>query len=153
MISDYKSKNKITGNLYIEFNNVYKLPYNFFRMIELCPQLNFYYTNIEKEEYLEKWRNRITNNYVSFNKMEYDLYVKITEENQINYKRMDNHYSDTGCTCNMCSEKRQQLLFDVTNGFRNINDVSIIHKFDDTYSSYVSFSMNGNIVSLNVVNY
>lgn len=45
-----------------------------------------YFHNYEENinEYnLDRWRNRITNNYVSFNVKKYKLYVKMSEENQI----------------------------------------------------------------------
>jgi len=153
MLSDYKSKDKKIGNLYKRFNDAYRIPYNYFRMIETCPQFNYYYTEIERNNYLNLWRNKITNNYVSFDKKEYDLYVKISEENQTFQKNLNNHYKDSGCKCDTCKIKRTDLLNKKITEFLSDDNIEIVHLYDDLYSAHVSLFICDNIITVNVVNY
>lgn len=153
MIPDYKSKDKKIGKLYQKFNESYKLPYNFFRMIELCPQFNYYYTESEKQSYLDKWRNKITDSYVSFNKNEYELYVKISEENQIFKKNLNNHYRDSGCMCEICKTNRSNQFDQLELGILSTDNINVVHMYDNNYNSTVSIYVNDSVVTVNVVNY
>lgn len=156
IVNDYASQNKKIGTLYKKFNFEYKLPYNFYRMIELCPQLQFYYNETERNEYLNKWQNRITDCYTPFNASEYQLYNRICEENRVLFKNLNNHYADDGCMCDNCSYKRKELFELVKNGVSL--PYKINHPYDDKYNNSILLKMqntNGNSFEhvLNVINY
>lgn len=138
VVKDYASENKIIGPLYKKFMENYKLPYNFFRMIELCPQLQFYYTQQEREIYLDGWRNKIVNSYVAFNNNEYVFYKKICEENRTMFKNLNSHYSDDGCLCNSCEQKRKTNIENFKN---NENLITVKHLYDDNYDNNISLKL------------
>jgi hypothetical protein len=134
IVKDYASENKTIGTLYKKFMANYGLPYNFFRMIELCPQLQFYYTQQERENYLDGWRKKIINSYVSFNNTEYIFYKKICEENRTMFINSNLHYSDDGCLCNVCKQKRKTNIENIKN---NKTLVTVKHQYDDNYDNNI----------------
>lgn len=139
MVKDYASENKIIGPLYKKFMENYKIPYNFFRMIELCPQLQFYYTQHERKTYLDSWRNKIVNSYVSFNNTEYIFYKNICEENRTMFKNSNSHYSDDGCLCDVCVQKRNTAIEKISNN--KYESFNIKHLYDDTYDNNIMLKL------------
>lgn len=143
VVKDYASENKIIGPLYKKFMENYKLPYNFFRMIELCPQLKFYYSDQERETYLDIWRNKIINSYVSFSNTEYIFYKKICEENRTIFKNLNSHYSDDGCLCNVCTRKRKTNIEYLrnTSGDNKIMPTNVKHLYDNEYNNNIMLKL------------
>lgn len=125
IVNENNTDNKLIGDLYKEFKKLYKLPYNFFNMLENCKHLKYYYNHTERFEYLNYWYNRITGIHEPFKLDEYNFYKKINIENK--YKDIDKlfHYRDYGCLCINCSNNRKKLLDDIKNGVENNN--YIIH--------------------------
>ena len=82
IISDYKTESKTIGELYGEFKKKYKLPINYFEQIKACKYLNFYYSPREKEEYLNLWKMKTCEPFVSYTAEEYKFYIRLCLENQ-----------------------------------------------------------------------
>ena len=111
IINDYKTENKLIGELYNRFKQEYKLPINFFEFMKTDKYFNFYYNEMERNQYLEKWQSKLTDEFIPYTKSEYDFYMKICLENQyINDVDYD-HYIDNGCFCKYCKEKRKEIYF------------------------------------------
>lgn len=107
MIKDYQTDNKGIGGLYKTFKSEYKLPENYFDSISKCKYLDFYYSEQEKSDYLNKWSNKISNIVSTpYSQDEYNFYVNLYLENQIYNDIQTEHYLDNGCTCKICSNKR-----------------------------------------------
>jgi hypothetical protein len=138
IVKDYASENKKIGTLFKKFMENYKLPYNFFRMIEMCPQLKHYYTHEERESYLDGWRDKIINTYVSYNSVEYQFYKKICEENRTMFKNSNSHYSDDGCLCDICKQKRSVNIEHLKN---NMLLLPVNHLYDAEYDNNISLKL------------
>jgi hypothetical protein len=125
IVKDYQTNNKKIAKLYNDFKNNYKLPRNYFDDLESCRLLNFFYSEKEKKEYINNWSLKITDAYIPFNNEQYDIYMKISLENQIrNFIQLE-HYIDNGCLCKYCSNKRKELFIKAKAG-ESINE-KIIH--------------------------
>lgn len=161
LIKDYESKNKKIGKIYKDFTDQYKIPFNFYQMEEECDQLKFYYSESERKEYLEKWKNKITDQHVSFNEQEYNVYQMISNENRFLFKNLNNHYFDDGCVCLVCSQKRKKILNKLQNGElpEPIENNRINHKYNETFRNEILLIMknnnNGQLFThtVNVINY
>lgn len=137
MIWDYDTKNKIIGNLYLEFKNNYKLPYNYYELIKeeinSCPYLKI----DEKKDYLKKWLEKITCSYTPFTNEQYDFYKMISLENKFYCANTANlHYNDDGCVCSKCFDKRKNILENLKNGIKQDN-ILIRHNYDTDYNNNV----------------
>lgn len=111
IVKDYESTNKEIKDLYLRFKNEYKIPINFINeYIQNDTYLNYYYSEVEKQQYINEWLQKITPNiYIPFTKEEYKLYEEITMENcHLDYIQQ-NHYLDEGCICNSCRIKRNKV--------------------------------------------
>jgi hypothetical protein len=126
LINDYITEDKPIGKVYSIFKNIYKLPSNYFNIVENCPYLKFYYSDNERNIYLKNWTNKISENFTPYTKEEYDFYVNLYLENQYYNDIQFEHYIDNGCFCNSCNEKRKEIYFKVLNN-EKITD-KIIHK-------------------------
>ena len=131
IIKDYETKNKSIGSVYHKFKVNYKLPFQYFLLLNECSHLKYYYTDEERKIYFEKWINRIDNSSINpFSKIEYDFYLKISIENKFYNKFIHlNHYMDNGCLCRFCSKKRKEILSKIKKG-ENISNEKIIHNAD-----------------------
>jgi hypothetical protein len=118
-IPDYETKDRNIGNLYKNFKNVYKLPYNFFKKIEECKYLKYYYDFTERYEYLNYWYHNLSGFHSSFTFNEYNFYKKICLENKFRESDLIIHYRDIGCLCKSCSLKRFRILYDIKNNIDN----------------------------------
>lgn len=110
IIKDYQTSDKDIYELYDLFKKEYKLPINFFEEIKKCKYLNFYLSEEERKNYLRLWGPRvIKETFVPFTNSEYQLYLKITLENQYFDSIQYEHYIDNGCFCKACSIKRKKI--------------------------------------------
>lgn len=111
IINDYETNNKVIKDVYAKFKEEYKIPYNLFELIKNDKYLNYYYSVDEIKIYMDEWSTKINNSniWISYNEKEYDLYLKITIENQCKNLIQYNHYIDIGCLCKLCSNKRNLI--------------------------------------------
>lgn len=109
LINDYQTESREIGMLYQKFKNEYRLPSNYFDLISKCKYLNFYYSEEEKNIYLNGWKNKITGNFIPYTVAEYDFYVVLYLENQYINDIQTEHYIDNGCYCNLCKNKRREI--------------------------------------------
>jgi len=116
IINDYETNGKQIKNLYEKFKNNYRIPSNLLEEIKNCKYLNYYYSASEKELYINEWSRKMCVPVISYNSLEYDLYLKITVENSTRNLIQSNHYMDVGCICGVCSRKRQEILDRVKKG-------------------------------------
>lgn len=116
LINDYVTENKKIGNLYRRFKEEYKLPSNYFDMVVNCKYLLFYYSEAERNNYLQHWKNKICDNFNPYSEEEYKFYVNLYLENQVYDDIQVEHYIDNGCICVLCCKKRKQIFFKAKNG-------------------------------------
>lgn len=126
MITDYQTENKGIGSLYKRFKLEYKLPANYLEDIKKCKYLQFYYSETERNLYLNDWVQKITGPILSYTADQYRFYMSICLENQYINDIQAEHYIDEGCRCRMCSVKRQEIFKRALNG-ENITE-RIIHR-------------------------
>ena len=125
ILNDYKTSDKSIGDFYNKFKNEYLLPTNLFELMKNCKYLNFYLNEAEKLAYFRSWRSRLTTHFEPFTAAEYQLYIKISLENQVYDNVQHDHYIDNGCSCKACSLKRKDIYFKALKG-ELVND-KIIH--------------------------
>lgn len=106
IISDYETNNKIIKQIYNEFKKKYLIPINYLESISSDKDFNYYYDEEEKKEYLDMWKEKITDEYVGFSTAEYKLYINIVSSNNLEDKIKSLHYKDEGCLCMACSKQR-----------------------------------------------
>lgn len=127
IVRDYETKNKSIGKLYKAFNESYKIPSNYFQLIEDDKYLSLYYNQQERMEYLEKWHDKMTTTtFIGYTESEYKFYVNLNMENQFYNDLQFEHYIDCGCLCVFCSVKRGEILSKARKG--HILNEKIIHK-------------------------
>lgn len=126
MITDYQTENKGIGELYKRFKLEYKLPSNYLEEIKKCKYLQFYYSEAERNLYLNDWQQKITEPVLSYTADQYRFYMSICLENQYINDIQAEHYIDEGCRCRMCSIKRQEIFKRAQDG-ENITE-RIIHR-------------------------
>ena len=98
------------------FKNVYKLPENYFSLIKECKYLNYYYSEEERNNYLNTWQSKLTTHFVPYTVEEYKFYVTLYLENQYINDIQTEHYIDDGCYCNLCKTKRKDMFFKAKKG-------------------------------------
>ena len=118
LIHDYQTDNKTIGNFYKLFKNEYKLPLNYLNLIRECKYFNFYYSEKERENYLNEWSSKTCDNFISYTETEYKFYVTLYLENQYINDIQTEHYIDNGCYCNLCMNKRRSIFIKAKNGER-----------------------------------
>jgi hypothetical protein len=116
IIEDYKTEEKPIGNLYKKFKDEYKIPLNYYNELENNKFLNYYYSNEEKIDYLNYWKNKLTDNFLPYTFDEYNFYMNLCLENQFIIDIQIDHYIDNGCFCNCCSVKRREYFFRAKKG-------------------------------------
>jgi hypothetical protein len=126
IIKEYESDKKDIKDLYNKFKFNYKIPGNILSDIENCEYLKYYYSPEERESYLKYWNNKKTNPVLTFTENEYNFYETITIENQSKNNILFDHYTDLGCSCDSCNQKRQTLALRILNGEKLIG--SIVHE-------------------------
>jgi hypothetical protein len=125
MITDYQTDSKGIGELYKRFKREYKLPANYFEDIKNCRFLKLYYSEQERQDYLNMWQQRLCDSYTPYSPEEYKFYMKVCLENQYINDIQAEHYIDHGCRCALCTSKRRELFVRVKNG-ENVHE-RIIH--------------------------
>jgi hypothetical protein len=116
IINDYQTKDKGIGDLYNRFKQEYKLPQNYYEDFKNDKYFNFYYSEEERNAYLNCWKNKLDNASIPYTKKEYHFYMNICLENQFYNDIQFEHYIDNGCFCNGCSQKRRDAYFKALNG-------------------------------------
>lgn len=118
LINDYQTETKQIGELYQRFKNEYRLPSNFFNLVKECKYLNFYYSEEERNKYLNEWQIKLAESCSPYTEAEYDFYVVLYLENQYINDIQTEHYIDNGCYCNLCKSKRREIYFKAKRGER-----------------------------------
>lgn len=113
--------------IYKQFKKEYKIPLIILNQLQQSPEMNRmnkYFNQNEINNYFENWRIKSIDNipYCCFTKEQYQLYYEISTENQVNNEINYNHYTDDGCVCNNCMNKR---LFIIQNIYQ-LNKKNII---------------------------
>jgi len=127
IVKDYQTENKIIGEVYKKFNEQYQIPYNLLETVTQCKYFNYYNSEIEKQNYLNKWNSKkVMSIFEPFSLEKYNFYKEITSENQFLNVIQRDHYLDHGCICNSCCFKRRQLFLKIKNVQRV--DTKIIHE-------------------------
>ena len=116
IITDYETNNKPIRDMFIKFKEAYKIPENLLNIIEECPGLKYYYSNEEREEYLNSWREKKTWSVTPFTSDEYNFYENISIDNQYIYDIQSKHYLDEGCSCKACNLKRNNIIERIERG-------------------------------------
>jgi hypothetical protein len=102
-VKDYMTENKIVGDLYKKFKEKYVIPYNLLETVTSCKYFNYYNSEIEKQNYLNKWNSKtFMTSFDPFSLEKYNFYKEITSENQFLNLIQRDHYLDHGCICNSC---------------------------------------------------
>jgi len=125
LITDYQTSTKKIGQFYNVFKKDYRLPSNFFEEIKTCKYFNFYYNEVERRKYLDTWKNKLCEPFVSYTNDEFKFYMQICLENQYINDLQIEHYIDNGCFCKFCSLKRKDIFFKAKKGENNFE--KIIH--------------------------
>lgn len=116
IIDDYQTDKKHIGAFYKRFKEEYRLPENYVDLIKNCKHFNFYYSEEERNKYLESWKQKLRGIFIPYTDIEYMFYVKLYLENQhINDIQLD-HYIDNGCYCKLCNKKRREMFFKAKKG-------------------------------------
>ena len=126
IIHDYKTEDKGIGSLYNKFKSEYKIPLNFIEFIKNDKYFNFYYNELERNNYLNNLYIKTTNEVIPYTSNEFNFYMNLCLENQyINDIDID-HYIDNGCFCKYCSDKRKEIYFRAKAGEKKFD--KIIHR-------------------------
>ena len=157
LIHDYNTVNKNIGNLYNKFKELYKLPINYYKLIESDPLIDIYMSSEEKKIYLEKWYKKISLEYPPFTSSEYNIYKKISEENKFYCANLSNkHYGDDGCLCIKCCEQRNLTINNIVNNIPQ--DIYIRHAYDNLYNNFIYLKLysqdmnNPEEITINLIN-
>ena len=140
IVNDYESSQKKISNLYNNFKSSYKIPNNLLEEIKLDINLNYYYTQEERDNYINEWTEKKEQDIIVFNRMEYDFYLKISKQNRKEYNIMLNHYIDIGCRCKICDKKRKEILESVKIGEyvnEKINHKELVLKNVENIKRYI----------------
>ena len=126
IIHDYKTEDKDIGSIYKRFKQEYKIPSNYIDLIKKDKYLNFYYSQLERNNYINEWNSKIGEAFTPYSEIEFNFYMNICLENQyINDIDVD-HYIDNGCFCKYCSNKRKEIFMKAKSGEKHFD--KIIHK-------------------------
>lgn len=138
LILDYKTDDKVIGNLYNNFKNEYKLPINYFDIIKDNKYLNFYYSADEISTYLNTWKNKLCQFYISYTETEYKFYINLCLENQYLNDIRINHYIDNGCLCKLCSNTRTNIFLNAKKGKTHFKKIVHNEVIKDAKKEYFS---------------
>jgi hypothetical protein len=136
IIHDYQTVNKNIGKLYEKFKNEYRIPLNYYKLIENDKMLDIYLNPDEKNKYFRNWFEKITFEYIPFTDLEYNFYNKISEENKFYCANTSNlHYNDDGCVCISCRNKRNVVIYNLINNIEQ--KIYIRHLYDEFYDNNI----------------
>lgn len=146
IVNDYETNNKIIGELYSKFKNEYKIPVNHLEIIKNDKNLLFYYSQEERNKYLNLWSNKTSEAVLPYTESEYEFYVNLNLENQIYPDLQSEHYIDNGCLCKSCSLKRKEIFEKAKKGI-TIKE-KIIHNEN---ANKTTVNINSNKIKMNQV--
>ena len=127
-IKDYESSNKPIKDLYKKFKIAYKIPSNLLDELTKCKYLNYYYSDQEKQEYIDQWAKKTAPNTVQYTSEQYNMYEQLSIENSHIYHIQLNHYMDEGCSCKACCMKRAETATKLIMGRIIITEIDrIVH--------------------------
>jgi len=127
IVKDYQTENKGICEVYKNFNEQYQIPCNLLETVTQCKYFNYYNSEIEKQNYLNKWNSKtVMSKFEPFSLEKYNFYKEISNENQFLNVIQRDHYLDHGCICNSCCYKRMQIITQIKNG-KQVN-TKIIHE-------------------------
>jgi len=90
---------------------------NLLETIENNDSLKYYYSEQERNEYLNSWKIKINNTpAITFTPEEYIFYSDIALDNQYIGEIQMDHYIDLGCLCMGCCRKRGLMLMKLQRG-------------------------------------
>jgi len=115
--------------------------------------INIYYTEEERNNYLNMWINKSSESVLPYTQSEYDFYVNLNLENQIYPDLQSEHYIDNGCLCKGCSSKRKQIFEKAKKGItikEKINHTEIINKIIESKNKEIE-KINENKIKMNGV--
>ena len=148
LINDYQTNNKCIGDLYQRFKNEYKIPSNYLELIKNCKHLSFYFSEEERNTYLQNWEKKSTDYFEPYSAQEYKFYVNLYFENQYINDIQIEHYIDNGCLCLACYKIRQDIFNRAKNGETNFDKIihheSVKKNFIDKFNTLKSISKKTN---------
>jgi hypothetical protein len=127
IIPDYKTEEKVIGELYNRVKQEYLIPNNYLEEIQESQCYMYYMTQKEQTEYYEKWGKKKGQEWRGYTKEEYSFYQRISKENKHKSEIQSEHYLDSGCMCSTCNKKRYLLLKRVKSNEKEKVNVRIIH--------------------------
>lgn len=127
IVKDYEGENKDIGKIYGNFKKSYKIPNNYLDVIKNDKYLNYYLSESEKNDYIRKWCEKVSENFIGYNSQEYKLYESICLENGVRDVIKVDHYMDEGCICVNCNLKREELRKKVLSK-EEIREEKVVHK-------------------------
>lgn len=110
VIPEYQTEDKPIGALYKRFKAEYKLPSNYVDLIREDKNLRFYYSELERSQYIEEWSANTTSAVVPYTPDEFAFYMNICLENQYINDVDTHHYIDNGCFCAGCVKQRKDIF-------------------------------------------
>ena len=117
LINDYQTTDKGIGDLYKKFKDEYRIPVNYLELVNNCIYFNFYFSDEERKQYIQKWESKTSNDFVTcYTNDEYKFYVNLYLENQYINDIQTEHYIDNGCLCVYCSKMRKDIFYRAKNG-------------------------------------
>lgn len=124
------TENKCQGEVYKLFKEKYKLPKNFFDMIQFNDQFINYYTEEERTEYLAGWQAKLDPyEYISLTREEAKTFLEKKQETNledtkaIRNKIANNNRSTEGnCICDDCVQEREAAIM-----FYSLMKSNVIH--------------------------
>lgn len=127
LINDYQTTNKCIGDLYKRFKDEYKIPSNYIELVKSCKYFNFYFSNEERNQYMQNWINKTPADIVTpYTQDEYKFYTNLYLENQCINDIQTEHYIDNGCLCLCCNKIRKDIFNRAKNGETRFD--KIIHQ-------------------------
>lgn len=124
IVKDYETMNKPIRSIYLQFKNNYKIPSNLIEYISNCKYLHYFLSNEEREQYINQWTVKSSNNVIPFTTEEFKLYEYISLENNNHLAIVQTkHYLDEGCLCKACQMKRLHISRKILNGESDITGI------------------------------
>ena len=104
---------------------------NYLQLVKDCKYFNFYFSDEERRKYIEKWENKIADEFTPYKSDEYKFYVNLYLENQYINDIQTEHYIDNGCLCVYCTKTRKYIFNCAKNGetqFEKIIHHEVVNK-------------------------
>jgi len=115
--NDYETNKKPINHIFSLFKQYYRIPINLLETIENNDSLKYYYSEQERNEYLNSWKIKVNNTpAITFTPEEYIFYSDIALDNQYIGEIQMDHYIDLGCLCMGCCRKRGLMLIKLQRG-------------------------------------